>query len=159
MAVIYISKCKFCKPFNGGYKRKRRGASRAITTSPEAIVIIILLFHRKVIRRIYNNNTRCIGRPRESFAVFQSKLQKFSSTAFTSKHRMVIYGRLPKKMSAKYKAQVKQTVKQLSKSKPKLTCQFGKFKVCKNEQAIFGHYFYFATNSFSRHLPISQPVI
>ena len=41
---------------------------------------------------------------------------------------LVIYGRSPKKMSAKYEAQVKQTVKQLSKSNPKLTCQFGKFK-------------------------------
>ena len=43
----------------------------------------------------------CIGWPQESSVVIQSKLEKIFSIAFTSKHRIVFYGHLPREKCKK----------------------------------------------------------
>ena len=102
MAAIVSLSVNSVNPLKGDAKGKRRGASRVITTAPLAIIIIILLFHRKVSRRIYNNNTRCIGRPRESFIVFRANSENCLLPRSLQSIEWVFTDVRQKKMSAEY---------------------------------------------------------
>ena len=151
MAAIVSLSVNSVNPLKGDAKGKRRGASRVTTTAPLAIIIIILLFHRKVIRRTYNINTRCIGRPRESFIVLRANSENCLLPRSLQSIEWVFTDVCRKKMSAEY---LKRRSSKLSSNCQKASQNWlanleSLRKFAKMNKQIFGHYCYFATNSFS----------